>query len=155
MVLNMPDRLPHLLDLPDVYLSLGILFAKRSGDHRDGRMSVSSLFSRREHAEITEYNEDTQCTICNATVLDDRYKCVSCTKFDLCKSCTSALIRRAMLTCQVTTKSKTFILRMLSFLFPMSCYLLSGLHSMPISAMGVLLLRVVSSCGRSLERGPS
>ena len=50
-----------------------------------------------------------------------------------------------MLTCQVTTKSKTFILRMLSFLFPMSCYLLSGLRSMPISAVDVLLLRVVSS----------
>jgi hypothetical protein len=57
---------------------------------------VSSL-TRLKMAEITEYNEDTQCTICNATVLDDRYKCVSCTKFDLCKSCTSSLTCRAML----------------------------------------------------------
>jgi hypothetical protein len=40
MVLNMPDHLLYLLDHQDVYPSLGILFAKRSGVHRDGRMSV-------------------------------------------------------------------------------------------------------------------
>lgn len=34
-----------------------------------------------------EYNEDTQCTICSSIVLNDRYKCVSCNKFDLCESC--------------------------------------------------------------------
>ncbi|WVO22726.1 uncharacterized protein IAS62_004060 [Cryptococcus decagattii] len=34
-----------------------------------------------------EYNEDSECTICRTTLFSNRFKCVSCPKFDLCRSC--------------------------------------------------------------------
>ena len=34
-----------------------------------------------------EYNEDTECTMCRSPLFIHRYKCVSCPKFDLCRSC--------------------------------------------------------------------
>ncbi|OWZ68671.1 hypothetical protein AYX14_00879 [Cryptococcus neoformans] len=34
-----------------------------------------------------EYNEDLECTICRAALFSNRFKCVSCPKFDLCRSC--------------------------------------------------------------------
>lgn len=34
-----------------------------------------------------EYSEDAECTICRSVLLANRFKCVSCPKFDLCRSC--------------------------------------------------------------------
>ncbi|ORY29144.1 hypothetical protein BCR39DRAFT_532845 [Naematelia encephala] len=34
-----------------------------------------------------EYNEDSYCTICRSRLFRDRFKCVSCPKFDLCRAC--------------------------------------------------------------------
>lgn len=42
----------------------------------------------------TEYNEDVECTICQTRMLYDRYKCVSCTKFDLCQGCKCQILQR-------------------------------------------------------------
>ncbi|GMK56642.1 hypothetical protein CspeluHIS016_0304820 [Cutaneotrichosporon spelunceum] len=34
-----------------------------------------------------DYSEDAECTICHSAMFRSRYKCVSCPKFDLCRSC--------------------------------------------------------------------
>ncbi|KAL7421406.1 hypothetical protein Q5752_004291 [Cryptotrichosporon argae] len=34
-----------------------------------------------------EYAEDAECTICRSPLFQNRFKCVSCPKFDLCRSC--------------------------------------------------------------------
>ncbi|BEJ13657.1 hypothetical protein CspHIS471_0308310 [Cutaneotrichosporon sp. HIS471] len=34
-----------------------------------------------------DYSEDPECTICHGAMYRSRYKCVSCPKFDLCRSC--------------------------------------------------------------------
>ncbi|WVQ81455.1 hypothetical protein IAT38_003579 [Cryptococcus sp. DSM 104549] len=34
-----------------------------------------------------EYNENSECTICRSLLFHSRFKCVSCPKFDLCRSC--------------------------------------------------------------------
>ncbi|RXK37138.1 hypothetical protein M231_05589 [Tremella mesenterica] len=34
-----------------------------------------------------EYNEDSECTMCRTPLITNRFKCVSCPKFDLCRSC--------------------------------------------------------------------
>jgi hypothetical protein len=36
---------------------------------------------------IAEYNEDVECTICHTHLTRSRFRCVSCPKFDMCKSC--------------------------------------------------------------------
>jgi hypothetical protein len=38
-------------------------------------------------ADEIEYNEDSECTICRSLLFNNRFKCVSCPKFDLCRSC--------------------------------------------------------------------
>ena len=36
---------------------------------------------------MTEYSDELDCTICRAPVFQNRFKCVSCPAFDLCRSC--------------------------------------------------------------------
>ena len=113
-----PGQLLLPSDTWDVYINRVIPSGRRSGDRRAGKMSVSSATLSLWHrsAKFAEYNEDTQCTICNATVLDDRYKCVSCTKFDLCKPCTSfGALARSLLIIKVTAKSRIYTHLMLSY----------------------------------------
>jgi hypothetical protein len=125
----------------------GILFARRYGARRAGRMSVSLRVSPIVViADQTEYNEDTQCRICNSFLLEDRYKCVSCNKFDLCKSCESfPNCPPCEAEQKVTPKLKRYIRVMSSSRYLICCYRQSDLHLINSSVLVDRLLHVVSS----------
>lgn len=65
--------------------------------------------SHKTLAEVrTEYTEDSECTICRSLLFRDRFKCISCLKFDLCRSCewTPAVLEVTRLTLSMTGYQK-------------------------------------------------